>query len=146
MRKRITIAYLLLAVVLLSACSPFDQLLDDIAPPEDNAVPGRMVAAIEIEAFPEDPDLSRSYSDLDTVSAILQKMRDLDTNEVPKNEPKLRDSRKYITITVSYSNDTQESYCLLEKQYLQKRDGSWCIVDKDKAIQFTQFIEDTPSN
>lgn len=146
MRKRITIVSILLALMLLSSCAKTEELLNDIAPKEDDAIPGRMVAAIDIEAFPKDPDLSRSYSDLDTVSSVLRELRDLDTSEVPKNEPKKKDSRKYITITVSYANDTQESYCLLEKQYLQDRDGSWCIVDKDKAIDFTQFIKDTPSN
>lgn len=146
MKKRIAIVSIVLALMILSACSPVEMLVDRIAPQPDDSVPGRMVASIKVDASPEDPDLSRNYTEQDAVSSVLRQLQDLQTVDVPQNEPKLDEEDKYITITVTYANSESDSYCLLGKQYLRNLAGSWCIVDKDKAIEFVRYIEDTPSN
>lgn len=145
MKKSIAIITIVLIMAVLSACSPVDLLLDPIAPQPDDFVPARMVASIEVSSHPEDPDLIRSYTDAETVTTVLRQLKDLETNEPPKNEPKLDEEDNYVAFTVKYANSQSETYCLLEKQYLRDSNGDWHIVDRALAIEFLSSIENTPN-
>ena len=144
MIKRILTALFPTLLIILTACSPVDWLVDPFVPQADSSVPGRMITSMEIIPYPADDSLSRSYTDLDTLTSILQKLRNMDTDETPQEDPHTDAQQHCLTITVIYANGDEESYHLLENQYIQNPDGNWYIVNPDKSIELSQFIQNTP--
>lgn len=140
MKKTIFILILLLTVAALGACS-MPQVQK-----EDTAIPHRMVAQIDIVSFPDDPSMNRSYTDDDILTAIIRMVQGMETAELPEDEPRMDGEKAYFSITATYANGEKEAYHILDKQYMQHRNGQWCVIDSAKADELAAYIRNTPSS
>lgn len=140
MRKRILILCMALAILSMSACA-MPQV-----PPEDDAIPHRMVTQIDVSSFPDDSTMAHSYHNSETLTTLVRIIQNMETSEVPEKEPRLDGEKAYFSITATYANGEKDSYHVLDKQFMQHRDGQWCLVDSAKVDELCQFIQGTPSN
>ena len=146
MRKRIVTTLIPILILILSACAPVDKLLEPFVPETDNAVPGRMVTAMQITSYPEDTSLSKRFTSTEALTNILQMLRNMDNDKIVEENPHTDQEQSCFTVTVVYANGYEESYCLLENQYLQNPDGSWRIVTYDDVTDLAQFIRNTSND
>ena len=140
MKKIIITAFIPILILLLTACSSVDSYLNSLVPEADDSVPSRMIAAMKVDAFPEDPSMEAEFTDTSVLSGILQKLRNMDKDKVVEEDPHTNDNQSYFTVTVIYADGYEESYCLLINQYLQRPDGTWCMVTYDDVTDLAMFI------
>lgn len=142
MYRKIILGFLALSLALLTACGSTEPE-ESTAP---NEIPGRMVQRIDIAIHPADDALARTYTDITQMSAILNMLRDMDTNNVPEEEPDLHGGQSYYTVTATYANGNSRIYYLLGHQFLCCDDGPWCQVDSGKVMELIQYIRENPDD
>ena len=140
MYRKIT-AMLLTALALLSLCACGRE-----THPKQSSAPGRMVQRIEVAIHPEDPRFDRVYVTQENMNALLTLLRNLETQEYPETEPDPNGGQTLYTATVTFANGDQSVYRLLGHTYLQLGDNPWCIIGTERAMQFSQFIREHPSD
>lgn len=140
MKREKLIGCLLAVALLLGGCgSPGEQ-----DAPQTSQVPGRMVTDIEIAVTPSDETMVRHYTDIEKMSSILRFLRDMDTDELPEEMPRLDDGQTYYTITATYANGTSRVYFLLSHQYLRVNQEQWHQISTEDATELIQYIRATP--
>lgn len=140
MKREKLIGCLLTLALLLGGCGSFGE--QDA--PQTSQVPGRMVTDIEIAVTPSDESMVRHYTDIEKMSSILRFLRDMDTDELPEETPRLDDGQTYYTITATYANGTSRVYCLLSHQYLRVNQEQWHQISTEDATELIQYIRATP--
>ena len=140
MLKKIT-AMLLTALALLSLCGCGRE-----TQPKQSSAPGRMVQRIEVAIHPEDPRFDRVYVTQENMNALLTLLRNLETREYPETDPDPNGGQTLYTATITFANGDKSVYRLLGHTYLQLGDNPWCIIGTERAMQFSQFIREHPSD
>lgn len=140
MKREKLIGCLLVLALLLGGCSSFGEE----NAPQTSQVPGRMVTNIDISVTPSDETMVRHYSDVEVMSCIVRFLRDMDTDELPEETPRLDDGQTYYTITTTYANGTSRVYCLLSHQYLRVNQDQWHQISTEDATELIQYIRATP--
>lgn len=138
-RKKLIGCLLTLALVLVGCGSPGE---DGTA--QTGQIPGRMVTSIDISVTPSDEAMVRHYTDIEKMSSVLGFLRDMDTDELPEEMPRLDDGQTYYTITATYANGTSRVYCLLSHQYLRVNQDQWHQISTEDATELIQYIRATP--
>lgn len=138
MYRKIILFFLALS---LTGCG---SILEETSPSAE--VPGRMVQQIDISIHPHDEELERSYTDIQQMSTILKMLRDMDTNDVPEEEPDLDGGQSYYTVTATYANGESRVYYLLGHQFLCHDTKPWCQVDSGKITELIQYIRENPDD
>lgn len=139
MYRKIILLFLAVSLAALTGCG---SILEEPAPTDDT--PSRMVQRIDISLHPHDEDLERSYTDIQQMSAILKMLRDMDTDDVPEEDPDLEGGQSYYTVTATYANGESRVYYLLGHQFMRYDDEPWCKVDSGKITELIQYLRDNP--
>lgn len=149
MKKRIfSLVAVLLAAAVFSGCGLVDAAISLIAPDvtESNDLPHLMVQRLDVTMNPPDADYVRHYQTQENLTATLQMLRDMATNDVPEEEPTLSGGQTYYTITATYASGEQQRYYLLGYRFLKIGDEPWCEISYDSAMNFTRFILENQSD
>lgn len=139
-RKLLMICLSLLLALGLSACG-------EEAPPAETADgPGRMVRSIEVAIHPADSDFDRTYVTQENMNALLALLRSMQTDREPEQTPDLQGGQSYYTATITFANGEQSVYYLLGHTYMRLGNNSWCIIDSDLSMKFSEFIRKHPTD
>lgn len=135
---------LLLTLCMLSGCALAEGLVSILIPDmtEFKDLPHLMVTQIDVSMHPQDPDHQRTYQTQENLTAVLEMLRDMVTMDHPDTEPDRDDGQTYYTITATYANGKQQEYCLLGYRYLKVGDEPWCEISFDRAMDFTQYLQE----
>lgn len=134
MKTKIIALFLILAVVLCS-CG------ENKAPETSSSKPGRMVVQLESAVYPAEEGVGECYTDLTQMNSLLTMLKDLETSDVPSEQPVITESSEYWTITATYANGNTRVFILLEESYLKAGDNSFCNVDSAKADKLISFLK-----
>jgi len=146
MRRSFVIAALVMTMLILSACSPVNALLDLIAPTEETVgIPGKMVTKIEVVTNPYDEAMVRSYAAQEPMSSLLRMLQNMATLDHPEEKITFDSYSQYYTITATYVNGDHTVYHLLDGMYLRSEGEDWCIIDAVKFREFEQYLIDHPT-
>ena len=138
-RKITAIALTLLLLLSLCACG-------EEKPPKQSTAPGRMVQRIEVAIHPADSRFDRTYVTQENMNALLNLLRNMETQDYPEIEPDPDGGQTLYTATVIFANGEQSVYRLLGHTYLQLGDDPWCIVGTERSMAFSRFILEHPSD
>ncbi len=146
-KKRLAVlAGVLTAALLFSGCGILDAVLALVPQAQNPYAPNRMVQYIDVEMVPRNPDFDRHYQGQKNMTALLNLLRSIQTQEIPENEPDLLGGETYYAITATYASGKQQNYYLLGHRALKMGDEPWCVVDGDSAMKFNQFLREHPSD
>ncbi len=144
MKKRyIQILALLSAVFLLGGCS-ISSYLPDVTVGRE--LPHLMVRTIDVSMSPRDPEFERHYQTQENLTALLNLLREIVTNEIPEEEPKLSGGQTYYTVTATYASGETQEYHMMGYRFLKVGDEPWCEISHDSAMRFSRFIRDHQSD
>ena len=138
MRKR-AIALILALLLLLCGCN-------SDSPHTEGTGPGRMVRRIEVAIEPEDARFDRTYVTQENMNALLALLRSMQSDIEPDREPDVDNGQSLYIATVTFANGQQSIYYLLGHTYMRLGDEPWCVIDREKSMQFTQFLREHPSD
>ena len=139
-RKNIALLLILTLLLGLTACGGDDE------PEVTGTGPGRMIRRIEVAIYPEDADYARTYVTQENMNALLNLLRNMETQDYPEIEPDPDGGQTLYTATVIFANGEQSVYRLLGHTYLQLGDDPWCIVGTERSMEFSRFILEHPSD
>lgn len=151
MKKERWIIGIIVCVVVLALCIGLWNLVlelwtDFTTAAAPTTAPSRMATQIDIRLHPEDPRLDRTYSSQENLTYMLHLLRDMHTDDLPEETPSLTDGQSYYSIAVTYANGSTAVYHVLGHRYMQLLDASWCAVDSDLVLEFTDFIRSHPND
>lgn len=143
MQKKIyQMIFALLAITMMSGCALVNAFLAGNTPnKEGNGLPSLMVQRIDVSINPWNPEFERHYQTQENLNATLSMLRDMETSDLPEEEPELSDEQTYYTITATYSTGEQQTYYILDHRYLKVGDEPWCEISYEDAMNFTVFIQ-----
>lgn len=147
-RVYVRLCALLLLCTVLSGCTFVDSALSAILPEvtEIADLPKRMVQHIDISITPDDPAYVRHYQTQTNLTAVLQMLRDLATQDIPEEAPALGSAFSYCTIVATYANGDQQVYVLLNEQYLKVGEEEWCHISPELAADFMEYLRSHQSD
>ena len=144
MKKRIVqMTALLVAVLLMGGCS-LTSMLPDVTTGRE--LPHLMVQSIDVSMMPRDPEFVRHYQTQENLTALLNLLREISTNDIPEEEPKLNDGQTYYTVAVTYATGQTREYYIQGYRFLKLGDDPWCEISHEDAMRFTQYIRDHQSD
>ncbi len=140
MERKILALVLLLTLVLgLAACGG-----DSPAPAGTG--PGRMIRRIEIAIHPADAAYERVYVTQENMNELLSLLRSMETDVQPETEPGIDGGQVLYTATITFANGEQNVYYLLGHTYMRLGNNSWCIIDSNLSMKFSEFIRKHPTD
>ena len=144
MKKRmIQLTALMIALSLLGGCG-FSDLLPDVTTGRE--LPHLMVRSVDVTMSPRDPEFERHYQTQENLTALLNLLREITTNDIPEEEPRLGDGQTYYTVTATYASGKTREYHILGYRFLKMGDEPWCEISHDNAMRFTQYIREHQSD
>lgn len=147
-KKMMRLLGLMMAVCMLSGCGIVNAAVSLIAPDvtEANDLPHLMVTKIDVSLYPGDSEYERHYEHQKNLTAVLQMLRAMTTDEVPEDQPELSDGQTYYTVTATYASGEQQRYYILGYSFLKVGDEDWCQVEFERAMGFANYLKSHPSD
>lgn len=146
--KLCIVMILLFSLTLLSGCGLTEGVFSLFAPDSgfNSNLPHLMVQSIHVSMNPHDPDFERHYQTQENLTATLNLLRDMSTDEIPEAEPQLSDGQTYYKITAFYACGEQQEYYILGHQFFKAGQEPWCQISTESAMGFAQFIREHQSD
>ena len=131
MKKMMTLI-LAMGLLLCCGCTPQTQVQTPLC---------RIVTHISITREQANTTISHSYTDSDSMAAILLYLRKLSPYEKPGVEPS-ETAESCYRIVLDYSDGTQHIYQQIDSSFFQDSSGKWKLIDEQFGSNLPLLFEE----
>ena len=137
--KRFSLIFLLCVLIsLLSGCSQATQI-------PATKLPFRVVQRVEITFQKGSINSQRSYVQEDKIQKVLDYLVLIDPYGTPEINPEAIGNSEF-QLRLIYTDGSEKLYRQREHRYMKIQNGSWKLIDPEKAKYLSQIVSEFPSD